>query len=87
MLEIIEWIGCITGLAGAFLLATNSRFSPYGWIAFLIANIAMIILAASLDRFGLLGQQIGFMGTSLLGIYRTKLWLPQLNNKKQSKSI
>lgn len=66
-----EWAGCFFGLLGAFLLATNSRVSKYGWVAFLAANILMIALAVSIDRNGLLIQQIGFSATSILGLYRS----------------
>jgi len=70
MVDFLEWAGSLSGLVGAFLLATHSRVSRYGWLAFLIANIAMIGFALGIHRYGLLLQQLGFMGTSLLGIYR-----------------
>ncbi len=70
MIDFLEWAGSITGLIGAFLLATHSRISRYGWIAFFAANVAMIGFAVGIDRYGLLVQQLGFLGTSLLGIYR-----------------
>jgi len=69
----LEWAGCVFGLLGAFLLATNTRISRYGWWAFFAANIAMIGLAIKIERHGLLVQQIGFMATSMLGLYRTGL--------------
>ncbi|RYE72871.1 MAG: hypothetical protein EOO81_02240 [Oxalobacteraceae bacterium] len=70
MLTALEWIGCALGLVGAFLLATNSRFSKFGWLAFFAANVAMIGLALGIERNGLLVQQLGFLATSCLGIYR-----------------
>lgn len=71
---VFEWAGSILGLAGAFVLATNTRFSRYGWLAFLMANVAMIAFSLSISAFGLLVQQVGFMATSLLGLYRSGLW-------------
>lgn len=71
MLRILEWSGCILGLLGAFLLATNTDVSRYGWIAFLAANLAMIGFAWGMRAHGLLLQQVGFMGSSCLGLYRT----------------
>jgi hypothetical protein len=65
-----EWAGCILGLVGAFLLATNSTVSAYGWFAFLAANLAMIAFASGIQARGLLLQQIGFLASSCLGIYR-----------------
>lgn len=74
MLTALEWAGSLLGLLGAYLLATNSRVSRYGWVAFLAANVAMITFALGIERYGLLVQQTGFMGTSLLGLHRTGLW-------------
>ncbi len=74
MISFLEWTGCLLGLLGAFLLATNTRVSRYGWLAFLAANLAMIGLALMIYRYGLLVQQIGFTATSLLGLYCAGLW-------------
>jgi membrane-bound ClpP family serine protease len=71
--EFCEWAGALLGMLGAFLLATNTRVSRYGWIAFLFANFAMIGFAWSIDANALLLQQVVFTATSLLGIYRTGL--------------
>jgi hypothetical protein len=72
MQTFFEWSGSLFGLLGALLLASNSRASKYGWVAFLAANCAMIAFAVAIDARGLLLQQIGFMATSLLGIYRVR---------------
>lgn len=69
----LEWSGSLFGLTGALLLATNSRVSRYGWIAFLIANFCMLGFAVDSRHWGLLTQQAGFTVTSLLGIYRSGL--------------
>ena len=73
-LQACEWIGSVLGLLGAFLLATNSRVSRYGWLAFMGANVAMIAFAFGINALGLLVQQLGFLGTSCLGLYRAKMW-------------
>jgi hypothetical protein len=69
-LRALEWTGCALGLAGAFLLATNTELSRYGWIEFLIANFAVIGFAHGIRAHGLFVQQLGFMGTSILGLVR-----------------
>ena len=66
----LEWFGALAGLLGAFLLATHTKISRYGWLAFLIANISLIGFALMIERYGLLLQQVGFCATSLLGLYR-----------------
>lgn len=73
MIDVLEILGTAFGLLGAFLLASNTRISRYGWIAFFVANLALIGFAVGIERYWLLTQQLGFMATSLLGIYRSGL--------------
>jgi hypothetical protein len=47
-------------LLGAFLLATHSPNSRYGWLAFLGAKVAMTAFAMTIGAHGLLVQQLGF---------------------------
>lgn len=69
-----EWTGAILGLLGAFLLATHSSVSRYGWLAYLGANVAMTVFAAAIDAHGLLLQQLGFTVTTLIGLHRSGLF-------------
>ena len=70
--QYFEWAGASLGLVGAFLLATNTSASKYGWIAFLVANLAMIVFSIQINAWGLFAQQVGFMGTSMFGLYRAR---------------
>lgn len=71
---VMEWTGAVFGLLGAFLMATNTIYSKFGWLAFMVANIALIGFAIKSKHHGLLLQQLGFLGTSVLGIYRSGLF-------------
>lgn len=73
MIDGLEIAGTAFGLIGAFLLATNTRISRYGWIAFLLANVALVGFAIGIERYWLLAQQVGFTATSLLGLVRSGL--------------
>lgn len=73
MIDALEIAGTVMGLLGAFLLATHTSFSRYGWLAFLLANFALMGFALGIERYWLLAQQTGFMATSILGIYRSGL--------------
>ena len=68
--DVLEWSGAIAGLLGAFLLATHTKVSRYGWLAFFVANLCLIGFALMIERYGLLLQQLGFCFTSVLGLYR-----------------
>ena len=78
---VMEWCGSLLGLLGAYLLAFNTRVSRWGWVAFFTANVATVLFAFLIDRNGLLLQQIGFVGSSLLGICRSGL-IPWLKPQK-----
>jgi len=71
-LRLIEWLGSLTGLAGAFLLALNTEISGYGFVMFLLSNVCWIAFALKTRTFGLLTMQAGFTATSVLGMAR---WL------------
>jgi hypothetical protein len=77
--EAVEWAGAIVGMLGAVVLATHSRISRWGWVAFLVSNVLLIALTASIGRWGLLAMQLGYLGTSVLGIFRAfpgvALWI------------
>lgn len=68
-----EWIGSILGIAGAFLVAINGKYAGYGWICFLMANMVMIGFAIESNLYGILTQQIVFLATSVLGLWRSRL--------------
>ena len=66
----LEWCGSLTGLAGAALLATNSSWSGYGFLLFLVSNVAWITYAIKTRMWSMITMQVGFTATSLLGISR-----------------
>ena len=70
--ETVEWVGSLTGLLGAGLLATNSVWSGYGFVAFLFSNMCWIAYGRMAQARGLITMQVGFTVTSLVGIWQ---WL------------
>lgn len=65
-----EAVATATGLAGAYLLASRTRWAPLGWLSFLASNAAWLYFAWQKDHPGLFLQQVGFTGSSLLGIWQ-----------------
>lgn len=64
-----ECAGSFSGLLGALLLSLNTPYSGYGFMAFLVSNLFLIAFAYKNKFRGLFIMQIGFMATSLNGIY------------------
>ncbi|MDD2892563.1 MAG: hypothetical protein PHF20_01420 [Halothiobacillaceae bacterium] len=76
--NLLEWLGAVTGLYGAFLLARRGKNESHGWYWFLAANVFVIAFAIQQVHVGLLVQQVGFTMTSLLGIYRRSKAQPRI---------
>ena len=71
IIDVLEWTATASGLLGAVLLASNTRFSRWGWFGFLIANLCSIGFALGIAREGLLLKEIGFTACSFLGLVRS----------------
>jgi phage-related protein len=67
----MDWIGTSTALIGAYLLSFNAHWSRFGWIAYFISNIVWIIYGVHAEIWSLVAMQVGFMGATMNGIYRT----------------
>ena len=63
-----EWMGCFTGLIGAFMLALHTSYSGWGWVFFLVSNLLWIIYGLLARARALVLMQLGFGCTSLLGV-------------------
>lgn len=71
-MEWVQWVGCAFGLLGSAMLAMNSRYSGWGFVAFLFSNLAWIYFGLMTHATGLIVMQIGFTATSLIGVWK---WL------------
>ena len=71
-LDALQWAGCATGVAGALLLALNTKNSGWGFVLFLISNGFWTAYGIQTGAPGLVATQVIFTATSVLGIYR---WL------------
>jgi hypothetical protein len=72
MMEILEWAGCATRLYRAAMLALNNRYSGWGFVLFLVSNVAWIFFWLLSHAAGMVVIQAGFTATSLMGIWK---WL------------
>ena len=58
----------MTGLTGAFLLATHGSISQWGFVAFLASNFFWLMFGYLTKRQWMVMMQIGFTVTSVVGI-------------------
>jgi len=65
---VFEWSGSLLGLLGSALIASNSKFARYGFVAFLFSNFFWIAYGINQGAMGLILMQIGFVATSIMGI-------------------
>jgi hypothetical protein len=73
LVDVCEVVGSALSIAGAYLLAFQCKWSRYGWALFFGANLANIVFALLLGRYPFLVSQVVFVGSSLLGMYRSGL--------------
>ena len=66
------WIGSITGMIGALLLAMNNEFSKYGYIFFAISAFCLIFAFYRDRMMSMLSQQIVFLSINIYGGFQ---WL------------
>ncbi|MDH5327636.1 MAG: hypothetical protein OEY58_19455 [Gammaproteobacteria bacterium] len=69
---VVEWFASLATVAGAGLLAFNCRYSAWGWLFFLIANILWLTYGYLSSDMAISLQTMVLTGTSIIGIYR---WL------------
>lgn len=69
LVDVLECLGSISALCGAWLLALRCRYSKFGWCAYLVANGFLLGFALDIDRYWLSAQYIGFTLSSLLGVW------------------
>lgn len=74
MIEVYEWIGSICGIAGAALIASNVRLSPWGWWLFMVSSLSLCLYAATAGAWGILLLNLCFVVTNLIGLIR--VWKP-----------
>lgn len=70
--KLLEFIGALTGVAGAILLALNIPESGYGFLFFLVSSTALSIFAVQEKLRYLLMMQVVFTVINAVGVYR---WL------------
>lgn len=76
LIAALEWTGSFCGVAGALLIASNTRLSPWGWWLFLASSASLCGYALLQSAWGLLLLNACFVATNLMGLVRW--WLPAL---------
>ena len=71
-LALAKWIGTVSGIIGAFLVAMHIPQSGYGFLFFTVSAITWGLAGWIQRDWALLTLQSVFLGINLLGVYR---WL------------
>lgn len=65
----IQWAGCVLSLAGAALTAcADPRPRFYGFVLYLVANLALLWWAHATRNRGILTMQVGFTLITVAGL-------------------
>ena len=68
--SIYKWVGTISGIAGACLLAANVEVSGFGFVLFLVSAIFWIVAGWMMKEMSLVSLNITFLIIDGFGIYR-----------------
>ena len=68
----VKWVGTITGVIGAFILALNIPLSGWGWTLFLMSSLSWTFAAVVMKDMSLAVLQFAFVVVDLIGVWR---WL------------
>lgn len=79
MNEVLEWTGTICGIAGAALIASNVRLSPWGWWLFLASSVALTAFGFIVGAYGIMSLHLCFVLTNVVGIMR--VWVPYMRRR------
>lgn len=69
-LNFLQWLGSLTGIAGALMMACNSKASPWAYPVWLCASVSMLVFALYDQLSGLALQQAVFTFINTLGLWR-----------------
>ena len=83
--EVLEWSGTFCGIAGAALIASNVRLSPWGWWLFLVSSVALSLFGFIVGAYGIMSLHLTFVLTNVVGIIR--VWAPYMRKYRASKAM
>ncbi|KKN00256.1 hypothetical protein LCGC14_1139470 [marine sediment metagenome] len=70
--DYLEWLGTITGLAGALIISSNIGYVGEGYMLFIVSALSILYVALKLERWGLFTMSLGYAIINAWGVWR---WL------------
>lgn len=65
----LEWLGSALALSGAILFASNSDFTKFGYIPFMLSGLVFLVFGYRKRYQGIITMQLGFILVDIVGIY------------------
>lgn len=69
----LEWLGCLTGVVAATLIALNLKLELMGYAFYLVCSAAWIAVGVAKGMKGMVVMQLVMAAITLLGLYRYSL--------------
>lgn len=66
--DLLQYLGSATGIIGALLLALNIESSRFGYVAYLVSNVAWLAFGWLFSVQGLVIMQSVFLVTTIIGL-------------------
>ncbi len=74
---LLEWIGSLAGIAGAVLMAGNTRASAWAYPMWVVSSACLLAFSFLGEHQGLALQQAFFMVINAVGLWRWMIRPPQ----------
>lgn len=69
-MNVLKWIGTVTGVVGAVIVASNTGYVIIGFSLYLVSSTCWTVVAYRVNERSLFIQQLVFALINLIGIYR-----------------
>ncbi len=66
----LEWLGSLSAIVGAVLLARNDQYSAFGYLFFLVSSFFLVVYCVKVKATGLFWMQMVFVAVNAFGVYR-----------------
>ncbi len=69
-ISVLEWLGSLSGIGGALLMAANTRISGLAYPLWVVSSVSLLAFACLQDHGGLALQQSFFLAINVVGVWR-----------------
>lgn len=67
---LVDWVGAVSGIMGAIIIASNIGVNWIGYVVFLVSSVCYSYLGWKVNRKGLMTMNLLFIVINIIGLIR-----------------